>query len=288
MLKILVADGNDRSGRAEHVAATGRTSAEAYATILRTLAATQGGPPCTCLLVNPADSDAALPPGHDLSAYAGLVVTGSALKIGDGTPAVTRQIALMRAALAAGLPVFGSCWGLQVAAVACGGTAGPNPKGGEYGFARGLAATEAGARHPLLAGRPARFDAPAVHGDAVLTLPDHATLLADNACSIQAIAIAHGPGTFWGTQYHPELDLDVLAAMLRTSASDVVEAGQCADDAAVEAFAADLGRLHADRTGHPDLLARHRIDDQIADDANRRREIGNFLRGLALPRAVAA
>ena len=288
MLNILVADGNDRSGRADHVAATGQTSAEAYATILRTLAEAQGGPSCTCTLVSPADADTALPPGHDLLAYAGLVVTGSALKIGDGAPEVTRQIALMRAALAAGLPVFGSCWGMQVAAVACGGTAGPNPKGGEYGFARGLAATEAGARHPLLAGRPARFDAPAVHGDAVLTLPDHAELLADNACSIQAIVIGHGPGTFWGTQYHPELDLDVLAAMLRTSASDVVDSGQCADEAAVESFAADLARLHADGTGHPDLLARHGIDAQIVDDANRRREIGNFLARLAVPRAVAA
>lgn len=288
MLKILVADGNDRDGRASHVAATGRTSAEAYAAILRDVAAAWSQPPVTCTLLNPADADAVLPSGHDLSAYAGLVVTGSALKIGDGAPEVTRQIALMRAALAAGLPVFGSCWGMQVAAVACGGTAGPNPKGGEYGFARDLVPTEAGARHPLLAGRLARFDAPAVHGDAVLTLPDHATLLADNACSIQAIAITHGPGTFWGTQYHPELDLDVLAAMLRTSASDVVESGQCPDEAAVEAFADDLVRLHADRTGHPDLRARHRIDDQIVGDANRRREIGNFLKGLALPRAVAA
>jgi len=288
MLNILVADGNDRAGRADHVAATGRTSAEAYATILRAVADERGGPACACTLVNPADADAVLPPGLDLAAYDGVVVTGSALKIGDDAPPVTRQIALMRAALAAGLSVFGSCWGLQVAAVACGGTAGPNPKGGEYGFARGLAATEAGARHPLLAGRPARFDAPAVHGDAVLTLPDHAELLADNACSIQAIAIAHGPGLFWGTQYHPELDLDVLAAMLRTSASDVVEAGQCPDAAAVESFAADLARLHADRTGHPELLARHRLDGQITEDAHRRREIGNFLQSLAVPRAVAA
>jgi GMP synthase (glutamine-hydrolysing) len=288
MLNILVADGNDRAGRAEHVAATGRTSAEAYAEILRALSEAQAGPPCTCTLITPADADAALPPGLDLSAYAGLVVTGSALKIGDGAPEVTRQIALLRAALAAGLSVFGSCWGMQVAAVACGGTAGPNPKGGEYGFARDLAPTEAGARHPLLAGRPARFDAPAVHGDAVLTLPGHATLLAANACSIQAIAIAHGPGVFWGTQYHPELDLDVLAAMLRTGASDVVAAGQCPDPAAVDTFAADLARLHADRTGHPELLARHRLDGQITQDANRRREIGNFLAGLAVPRAAAA
>ncbi|TXM69121.1 type 1 glutamine amidotransferase [Methylobacterium sp. WL69] len=288
MLHLLVADGNDRDGRARHAEATGSTSAESYAAILGEVARTRGGAACTCTLISPADADAVLPAGMDLSAYAGLVVTGSTLKLADGTPETTRQIALMRAALAAGLSVFGSCWGMQVAAVATGGAAGPNPKGGEYGFARALAPTRSGHGHPLLAGRPDRFDAPAIHGDAVLRLPAHATLLASNACSIQAIEIVHGPGVFWGTQYHPETDLDALGIMLRMSASEMIADGQCPDAAAVAAFADDLARLHADRAGHPDLLARHRLDAQITEDANRRREIGNFLDFLAVPRRAAA
>lgn len=288
MLNLLVADGNDRDGRARHADATGATSAESYAGILAEIARTRGTAPCACTLISPADADAALPEGTDLSDYAGLVVTGSTLKLADGSPEVTRQIDLMRAALAAGLAVFGSCWGLQVAAVATGGEAGPNPKGGEYGFARDLAPTQAGRGHPLLAGRPERFDAPAVHGDAVLRLPAHATLLASNACSIQAVAIEHGPGVFWGTQYHPETDLDVLGIMLRMSASEMIADGKAPDEAAVAALADDLARLHADGAGHPDLLARHRLDGQITQDANRRREIGNFLAFLAAPRRAAA
>ncbi len=288
MLNLLVADGNDRDGRARHADATGATSAESYAGILAEIARTRGTAPCACTLISPADADAALPEGTDLSDYAGLVVTGSTLKLADGSPEVTRQIDLMRAALAAGLAVFGSCWGLQVAAVATGGEAGPNPKGGEYGFARDLAPTQAGRDHPLLAGRPERFDAPAVHGDAVLRLPAHATLLASNACSIQAVAIEHGPGVFWGTQYHPETDLDVLGIMLRMSASEMIADGKAPDEAAVAALADDLARLHADGAGHPDLLARHRLDGQITQDANRRREIGNFLAFLTAPRRAAA
>jgi len=288
MLNLLVADGNDRDGRARHADATGATSAESYAEILAEIARTRGTAPCACTLISPADADAALPEGTDLSDYAGLVVTGSTLKLADGSPEVTRQIDLMRAALAAGLAVFGSCWGLQVAAVATGGEAGPNPKGGEYGFARDLAPTQAGRDHPLLAGRPERFDAPAVHGDAVLRLPAHATLLASNACSIQAVAIEHGPGVFWGTQYHPETDLDVLGIMLRMSASEMIADGKAPDEAAVAALADDLARLHADGAGHPDLLARHRLDGQITQDANRRREIGNFLAFLTAPRRAAA
>ncbi|WP_264050909.1 type 1 glutamine amidotransferase [Methylobacterium flocculans] len=284
MLTLLVADGNDREGRASHFAGTGVTSAEAYAAILRDLA-----PGMACTLINPADADATLPPGAALADYDGLVVTGSTLHVGDDTDAVRRQIALVRRALACGLPVFGSCWGVQVAAVVAGGDAGPNPKGPEYGFSRDLTLTEAGRAHPLLAGRPARFDAPAMHLDAVVTPPADATVLAGNRLlPVQAIEIVYGPGVFWGTQYHPELDLDALAAMLRLSADDVVAAGVLPDPAAVEAFAADLCRVHADPEGETGRVALHRLGPDLLEPARRRTEIANFLERLVRPRVVAA
>ena len=49
---------------------------------------------------------------------------------------------------------------------------------------RRIAPTPEGARHPLLEGRPAAFDAPAVHGDEVEALPpEGATRHAGNAAS---------------------------------------------------------------------------------------------------------
>ena len=42
-----------------------------------------------------------------------------------------RQVELARRALLAGAFVYGSCWGLQVAATACGGRVFPNPRGRE-------------------------------------------------------------------------------------------------------------------------------------------------------------
>lgn len=284
MPHLLVADGNDRAGRANHVAATGVTSAEAYARILGSFSAD-----IRCTTLHAADPDGDLPPGVALAGFDGLVVTGSTLHVSDDTPAVHRQIALVRDALAAGLPVFGSCWGVQVAAVVAGGDAGRNPKGPEYGFSRDLAPNAAGRHHPLLAGRPDRFDAPAMHLDAVIEPPAHATVLAGNPMlAVQAIEIVHGPGTFWGTQYHPELDLDDLAAMLRLSAEDVVEGGTCPDRAAVEAYAADLCRIHRDPDAAPDLVARHRLGPELLVAECRRREIGNFLHGLVRPRMAAA
>lgn len=284
MLHLLVADGNDCEGRVSHVAGTGVTSAEAYAAILRQLA-----PGSACTLINPADADEALPSGAGLSDHDALVVTGSTLHVRDGGAAVRRQIDLMRHALESGLPVFGSCWGVQVAAVVAGGEAGPNPKGPEYGFSRDLVLTEAGRSHPLLTGRGRRFDAPAMHLDAVVAPPPQATVLAGNGLlSVQAIEIVHGPGVFWGTQYHPELDLDALAAMLRLSAEDVVEAGALPDRAAVEAYAADLCAIHAAPGAHPGLVARHRLGPDLLEPARRRAEIGNFLEHLVRPRVEAA
>ena len=45
---------------------------------------------------------------------------GSPLHIYDSDPCVTRQIDFARSAFAAGVPVWGSCWGLQGAVVAWG------------------------------------------------------------------------------------------------------------------------------------------------------------------------
>ena len=275
MLRLLIADGNDRAARGRHVAATGETSAESYAAAVQDLA-----PESICRFVNPADADAALPQGF--SEFDGLIFTGSTLKVSDGTPAVTRQLDLMRAALEAGLAVFGSCWGVQVAATVAGGRAGANPLGPEYGFARAITATGDGRTHPLLAGRKAAWDAPAIHSDAVLEPPPGARVLAGNRMlGVQAIEIRHGAGWFWGTQYHPELDLDEVAAMLRLCDTAIVEAGLAEDVAAVAAYADEIAGLQGDDPEAARCLAwRHGLGPDVLDAEQRRREIGNFLNAL--------
>ncbi|MFE1602774.1 glutamine amidotransferase-related protein [Methylobacterium sp. ID0610] len=281
MLRLLIADGNDRAGRGRHVERCGKTSAQTYAGVLRSL-----DRDLACDLVAPADADAVLP--APVQAYDGLVFTGSTLHVAEGGDAVRRQIALMREALTQGVPVFGSCWGVQVAAALAGGEAGRNPRGPEYGFARNLAPTRAGRDHPLLAGRPPAFDAPAIHDDAVLVPPPGSTVLVANGrLDVQAIVIPYAAGQFWGTQYHPELDLDEVAAMLSLSAEAIVEAGLCRDEAAVDGQAEALRRLHADPAGQPDLAWRLGLGAEVLEPARRRREIGNFLDALVRPTRAA-
>ena len=85
------------------------------------------------------------------------MLTGSHLSIYDRTPDILRQIDLMRAVYASRTPVFGSCWGLQIAAVAAEGDVQRNPLGREVGIARRILPTEAGRSHPMLAGSPCRL-----------------------------------------------------------------------------------------------------------------------------------
>jgi GMP synthase (glutamine-hydrolysing) len=115
--RLLVIEGNTAASCAEQIAAGGTASGEGYAELLRKLA-----PGATVDICRPADGEVALPAGLALEAYDGAAITGSSLHVYNGGPAVERQIALVRAVLAAGVPVFGSCWGLQVLTVAAGGS----------------------------------------------------------------------------------------------------------------------------------------------------------------------
>jgi GMP synthase (glutamine-hydrolysing) len=279
LLHVLLVEGNARTGRDRHAAAYGCTPAESYAAALGTLAAD-----LAITIVCPADADAALPSRTGLADFDAAVLTGSGLNAYDAVPEVTRQVDLMSAVYAAGLPAFGSCWGLQIGAIAAGGTVTPNPRGPEVGFARRIVPSTAGADHPLLAGRPAAYDAPAVHLDVVADLPPDATVLAGNAMApVQAAEIRHAGGTFWGVQYHPEFALDELAAIVPRYADRLAERDLCRDPAALDAYAEELRALHAGP--RPDLAWRLGLDAEVLDPACRMREIANFLAHRVRPAA---
>ena len=279
-IKILVADGNTREVNEAHVALGGNATGEHYARVLKSL---HGDVECT--VVHPARAGRAeLPPGVGLASFDGLAWTGSSLNVYNAGPAVRPQIELARAAFAAGVPQFGSCWGLQVAAVAAGGVVRANPLGRELGIARGIALTAAGMAHPMYAGKPAVFDAIAVHMDEVAELPAGATVLASNAMSaIQAAEIRHQAGTFWGTQYHPEYDLNEIATVILRHGSRLVEAGFFADLPTLQRFANDLRVLHAN-PGRKDLAWLYGIGADVLDPNRHRHELTQWLKCQVLPR----
>ena len=263
----------ERDARRRH---TGKSSGETYASTLRQLR-----PDAEITIVAPADDDAQVYEANALGLFDAVFITGSPLHVYDDSPEVRRQLTFMRSVFASGTPSFGSCAGLQLAVAAAGGKGRKMPQRMEAGIARRITPTDAGRNHPLLAGRAASWDAPAIHGDEVETLPADATLLASNAVTtIQAAEIRHDGGIFWGVQYHPELALGEIAVALRRQAEDIVEAGLAETTGDVEHRADQLDALHHD----PDrrsLLWALGVDREFADEARRRTELNNFLDHLA-------
>ena len=275
-VRLLVIDGNVAEIRARQMAALGYDSGQGYARVLKRIdAALQVD------VVTTADG-AALP--ASLSSYDGVTMTGSALNIYNGGAPVTRQVELAKAVFEAGVPFFGSCWGLQVAVTAAGGEVRANPCGREFGFARRVLLTEAGREHPLFAGKPVAFEAPTIHRDAVAALPAGAMTLASNDFGIQAVAFKHARGTFWGVQYHPEYDYLDIAAAAERYGEILVTDGMFRDLAALKSFAAELRALQ-ENPGDEVLLWKHGLGPAMRSELTRLLEIRNWLQGEVLPRA---
>ncbi|MCU6453712.1 type 1 glutamine amidotransferase [Sphingomonas sp. A2-49] len=280
---FLVAESETPDERAARRAHTGRSSGESYGATLQQMYA---GARIT--RIAPADADAEAPTPHQLARYDAVFVTGSPLHVYDDTAEVRRQLAFMRAVFASGTPAFGSCAGLQLAVAAAGGRVRRMPERIEAGVARRIVRTDAGRDHPLLAGRPPAWDAPAIHGDEVETLPPGGVLLAGNAVTrVQAAEIRHDGGIFWGVQYHPELAPGEIAVALRRQAEDLVAAGLADDEAGVERQAALLDRLH-DAPDDRAVLWALGLDRQFARADGRRTELANFVATLVEPRRRAA
>jgi GMP synthase (glutamine-hydrolysing) len=277
--RILVIDGNVAEIRARQAAALGYDSGEGYARVLRGI-----DPSLQIDIVLAADAAPEFPPGVGLEHYDGVTMTGSALNVYNGGAPVTRQIDLAKAVFEAGVPFFGSCWGLQVAVTAAGGEVRANPRGREFGFGRRIQLTEAGRAHPLFAGKPAVFEAPTIHRDEIAALPSGAAVLAHNDYGVQAASFTHRNGTFWGVQYHPEYDhLDIAAAAERYG-DILVTDGTFRDRAALAAFAAELRLLQTDPSNQA-LLWKHGLGPSMQSAAARLLEIRNWLETQVHPGA---
>jgi GMP synthase (glutamine-hydrolysing) len=279
--RLLVIEGNSPQTMAEHIAAGGVPASKGYSDLLRELL-----PGVAVDICFPGDTAASLPAGEALEGYDGIAITGSSLHVYNNGPEITRQVELVRAALATGTPVFGSCWGLQVIAAAAGGSVRKNPKGREIGFARGVRLTDAGRKHPMYVGKLDVFNAPTVHLDEVDSLPAGATVLATNAMSaVQSVEIRTNGSVAWAVQYHPEYPLRELAVIVRRIGTRLIDEGFFADAEGVAGFALDLDTLDRD----PDckrlswLLG---ISQNVLNEKLRVSEVANWIEFQVLPMRV--
>jgi GMP synthase (glutamine-hydrolysing) len=276
-VRVLVIDGNRAATRAAQVAAGGQPSGEGYVRVLQELA------PLDCDIVRPADGEVQWPTGVALADYDGVAMTGSALNVYDGGAHIERQVELAGAVFAAGVPFFGSCWGMQVAVTAAGGRVRANPLGREFGFARRIALTAAGRAHHMYRGKPAVFEAVTVHRDDIGELPAGAIELAASDMGLQAIELRHGRSTIWGVQYHPEYSYAEIAATAKRYAPVLLGEGLFADAAELELWVAELHLLQRSPRDAR-LCWKHALGPGMQDEQAKLAELRNWLDLQVLPR----
>ncbi|MFJ2415704.1 glutamine amidotransferase-related protein [Streptomyces brevispora] len=164
---------------------------------------------------------------ESLSGVEALVVMGGPMSArGDsGFPTREAELALLRAALAADVPVLGICLGAQLLAVAAGGVVrrGPEPQIGwdDIGLSPGAGSDL------LFADLPERLKVLHWHSD-TMSLPAGAVPLASSArYPVQAFRVR---GSAWGLQFHLEADSAAVDAFVTAFPEEAAGAPGLRDD----------------------------------------------------------
>jgi GMP synthase-like glutamine amidotransferase len=188
----------------------------------------------------------AFPPAT-LDGYSGLCLMGGAMSVNDDLPWIAPLLALIRSAVATGIPVIGHCLGGQLLAKALGGTVSANPvKEIGWGDVRTV--------NPELAvewlGDTTREPVFHWHGE-TFSLPAGATrLLESEHCANQAYVL---DARHLGMQCHVEMTPALIRAWCENGADEIA----ASMSPAVETPAAMLAEVDA-RTARL-----HRLADKI-------------------------
>lgn len=230
-------------------------------------------------------------PAPDWDTVDGVVFTGAGVAWAADDDAARPARAVMEKAFSRRIPVFGSCYGMQLGVAVLGGAMQANPAGAELAVARQITLNDIGRAHNLYNGKPARFDALCMHRDDVKTMPDSLLCLASNQhCSVQAVAsTAAAPEQFAGVQYHPELRFSDIAGFLRRA--DVGGFSQPVSFTGTgPGFKADLTQMISDFMvldavpETAELRSRYQIGTDITDRQIHETELVNWLTELTMIR----
>lgn len=114
---------------------------------------------------------------EELRGVDGVIFSGSGVPWGVTSAEAKPLRDAMEIVFAEGLPVWGSCNGMQLGAVVLGGTVGDCPNGIEIGTARNIELTSPGTAHPMLSGRASGYAVPCIHFHEVQSLGSDTVLL---------------------------------------------------------------------------------------------------------------
>lgn len=159
-----------------------------------------------------------------VSGYDALIVMGGPQQAYDdaSAPWLRATKALLRAAVADGVPVLAICLGAQLLAEATGGVVEPGEQGPELG-ARLVAKRDVAGADPLVWDTPMSWICVQWHWDAVTELPPGATLLASSPrYPHQMFRVGERA---WGLQFHIETPAEMVLAWVAQEADGLREGG---------------------------------------------------------------
>jgi GMP synthase (glutamine-hydrolysing) len=148
-----------------------------------------------------------------------LVITGSPESVASRAPWILEAERAVAAAVDAGVPTLGVCFGHQLLAQALGGEVTQNP----YGREMGTVALELVEPDELFEHAPQPFYANMSHRDSAVRLPAAARVLARSRLEPHA-AVRFAPRV-WGVQFHPEFDADVMRGYIEARESVLTDEG---------------------------------------------------------------
>lgn len=185
----------------------------------------------------------ALPP--DLDDVHGIVSLGGPQSSNETAPWVGAELALLKEAHEARVPVLGLCLGAQMLARALGGevTRLPRP---EIGWVS-VQNTAVDKEDALLAGLPWTRTVFAWHNEFVSKVPAGATVIQRNAaCPVQAFRVG---AWSYGFQYHPEWSRETILSEIAGATPEELAAAGAPADALRQATAehAPAAERHAER-----------------------------------------
>jgi GMP synthase (glutamine-hydrolysing) len=276
--RLLIIDGYPKQSREEFDAAGMKYAGKLYEEmLLRYL------PGAACDILHTSDPGVTIPSLQELTAYDGVLWPGCNLTVyHTDDERVKPMLALCDRAFEAGLPQFGTCWGIQLPAFVAGGEVKANPKGREMGIGRKMRLTEAGKKHPMMKGKPEVYNHFVSHDDEVTRLPEGSVLLSGNDFShVQAAEIRYKKGVFWGLQYHPEYDLHEMARLMVAREKKLTELGFFRGHGDFQEYVDRLEALNAEPQ-RKDLRWQLGIDDDILSADIRQCEFRNWVETLIL------
>lgn len=228
------------------------------------------------------------PDASHLRSCDAIIWSGSPLSVLDDSDDVRHLTEWMALCLAEEKPVFGICFGLQLAAKVAGGRVERNPKGDELVVARKIGITTVGEKHPMMDRRGETFDALTYHSDQIARLPANGLCLASNDMTdIQAAVFEVGGTEVWGVQYHPEMNVRIMAKILTHHREGLTAAGFFNDDSDYASYLQVINRLAAEPDAR-DAAWRLGMDEDILDPALRLAEIKCWLDQKVFGRGLTA